>query len=261
VLRAKVVLNGERRASEKERTLHQDIQGIQTLIVAAQASPTAPVIVAMHGIGADEHDLLPVYHRWASDAVLVFPRAPHPYPPGYAWYQLHRPGHPVAASFAETQKRLENWLAALRASPGIAGRPLYLSGFSQGAFVALSYGLAHPHEVAGVMAFSGLLPRGVPADWPEPPAAARNLPVFLTLGMGDPLFPMSWLDETVASLRGWGLNPDRGAPPGGPRDSALGPGRGPRLVHGAAHRPALNLGSREPTTLLIWPRLNQMLLV
>lgn len=195
--------------------MHKQLQGIETLILAEHASAEAPIIVAMHGIGADEHDLRPVYQCWASQFVLVFPRAPHGYPPGYAWYELRKPGHPVSESFTETQRLVGAWLTALRALPGLTGRPLYLSGFSQGAFVALSYGLAHPEEVAGVLAFSGLLPRGLPDEGAEPSPDARSLPVFLTLGMGDPLFPFSWLDETVARLRGWGLNPTVVPHPGG----------------------------------------------
>ncbi|MEB3197900.1 MAG: alpha/beta hydrolase-fold protein [Candidatus Sericytochromatia bacterium] len=192
-----------------------ELSGLKTLVMAEQAPPDAPLLVAMHGIGADEGDLVPLYAPWATRAVLVFPRAPHPYPPGHAWYALHRPGHPVADSFRATQQRLSEWLAALRALPGMATRPVYLSGFSQGAFVALSYGLHHPQEVAGVLAFSGLLPRGLPADWPSPPPEARALPVFLTLGMLDPLFPTAWLEESVAQLRAWGLNPTVVPHPGG----------------------------------------------
>jgi phospholipase/carboxylesterase len=192
-----------------------ELHGLPTVLLGEDAPAGAPILVAMHGIGADEADLLPVYVPWAGRAVLAFPRAPHAYPPGHAWYALHRPGHPVAASFAATQQLVGGWLAALRATPGMAGRPIYLSGFSQGAFVALSYALHHPEAIAGVVAFSGLLPRGLPADWPVPPASARDLPVFIALGMLDPLFPMAWLDETVACLRGWGLNPTVVPHPGG----------------------------------------------
>jgi phospholipase/carboxylesterase len=191
------------------------IGGLQTLVLAGDLPASAPVVVMMHGIGADETDLVPVFAPWASRVVLAFPRAPHEFPPGHAWYALHRPGHPVPESFAATQALLAAWLSALRQEPGLAARPVYLAGFSQGAFVALSFALRHPDRVAGVMAFSGLLPRGLPADHPEPPAAARTLPVFLTLGMQDPLFPYAWLEESVAHLRGWGLNPTVVPHPGG----------------------------------------------
>jgi phospholipase/carboxylesterase len=191
------------------------IGGLETLVLAGDAPASAPIVVMMHGIGADETDLLPVFAPWASRVVLAFPRAPHDHPPGHAWYALRRPGHPVPESFAYAQDLLASWLTALREQPGLAGRPVYLGGFSQGAFVALSFALSHPDQVAGVMAFSGLLPRGLPADHPEPPPAARTLPVFLTLGMQDHLFPYAWLEESVSHLRGWGLNPTVVPHPGG----------------------------------------------
>lgn len=191
------------------------IAGLQTRVLAERAPADAPLIVALHGIGADEQDLAPVYEAWETQAVLVFPRGPHDHPPGFAWYELYRPGHPVPASFGSTQRLLEAWLADLRALPGLGQRPVYLSGFSQGAFVALSYALHHPDAIAGVMAFSGLLPRGLPDGLPVPPAAVRHLPVFLTLGLLDPLFPVAWLEESVDQLVAWGVNPTVVPHPGG----------------------------------------------
>lgn len=192
-----------------------ELAGLHTLIVDEGVAPDAPVIVALHGIGADEKDLLPIYLRWSSRAVLVFPRAPHPYPPGHAWYALERPGHPVSESFMATQEHLGSWLEALKGLPPLAGRAVYLSGFSQGAFAALAYALKNPEDVAGVMTFSGLLPRGFASDWLRPPSTVQQLPVFLSLGVRDPLFPMTWWDETVGQLRAWGLNPTAVPHPGG----------------------------------------------
>lgn len=175
------------------------LAGLVTHLSETSAPPGAPLLVAMHGIGADEADLAPLYRAFAPAAVVALPRAPLDYPPGFSWYELLRPGMPDPASFERGQARLGEWLAALRAREGHADRPLVLSGFSQGAAMALAYALQHPAEVAGVMAFSGYLPpwAAAPADVPSPPA-------FLTLGRHDPLFPFSRLAEAAAAFEAGG---------------------------------------------------------
>ena len=181
------------------------LHGLPTTVIDAGAPAEAPLLVAMHGIGSNEHDLVPAYRAFERQAVLAFPRSPLDHPPGFAWYRLIRVGVPEPASFEQGQETLGAWLRARGAMPGNADRPLILSGFSQGAIMALSYAMTHPDEVGGVMAFSGYVPDFVSPIEAKPRAGEPGPLFFLTLGRNDPLFPFSRLEETARRLEaaGW----------------------------------------------------------
>lgn len=183
------------------------LNGLPTLVADADAPAKAPIIVAMHGIGSNEQDLAPVYRAFAHQAVLAFPRSPLDHPPGYAWYRLIRIGVPDPASFEQAQQKLGQWLEALRATADYAERPLILSGFSQGAIMALSYALLNPGEVDGVIAFSGYIPDIVTQSLSARPTDKPLPRFFLTQGRHDQLFPASRLEETADLLRGQGAQP------------------------------------------------------
>ena len=91
--------------------------------------------------------------------------------------------------------------------PGNANRPIILSGFSQGAIMALSYTLLHPDDGAGVIAFSGYIPEMVLDAVPGRVSEAVAPRVFLTQGRRDQLFPFSRLQETTTQLMARGIRP------------------------------------------------------
>lgn len=183
-----------------------NLQGLPTVLSNTGVPVNAPIIVAMHGIGSNEADLVPVYRAFEHQAVLAFPRSPLSHPPGFAWYRLIRIGVPDPESFDQALRKLGEWLAALRALDGHAGRPIILSGFSQGAIMALSYALLDPDEVAGVIAFSGYVPQIGSESLAE--KAGRSLPgFFLSHGRRDQLFSLSRLEETAALLKTLGVQP------------------------------------------------------
>lgn len=183
------------------------LNGLPTQIIEGGGSPSDPIIVAMHGIGSNEADLAQAYRRLESQAVLAFPRSPLAHPPGYAWYRLIRVGVPDSQSFEQALETLAAWIGALRTLPGFAERPLILSGFSQGAIMALSYALRHPEQVAGVIAFSGYIPQMALDAVPEGGGESAKPRIFLTHGRWDQLFPFARLEETARQLEANGIRP------------------------------------------------------
>jgi phospholipase/carboxylesterase len=163
-------------------------------LVVATAGPAAgpgrPVLLLLHGRGADETDLGGMGEMLLPAAAVILPRAPFPgtpwgYGPGWAWYRFLGRGRPDPDHFAESVRRVDALVARLR-SDGADG-PLVLGGFSQGGTLALGYALTHPGRVAGILNFSGFVPAGVGA---EPSADnAGELPVFWGHGLEDPAIP------------------------------------------------------------------------
>jgi phospholipase/carboxylesterase len=129
----------------------------------ADAVDGAPVVVLMHGRGADLTDLIPLARRFPPEAALVFPRAPHPgapwgYGPGWAWYRYEGGDRPETESFRQAQVALEALVAGLPDLLGFAPGPVVLGGFSQGGTMAIGYALRHPGETPVVLNFSGFVP-------------------------------------------------------------------------------------------------------
>jgi phospholipase/carboxylesterase len=132
-------------------------------------SPTAAVIL-LHGLGADGHDfagLVPELNLKGCQAIrFVFPHAPaipvtvnggHAMP---AWYDITGTDLITGQDAAGIQNSELAILALIahEIERGIPSERIVLSGFSQGAAMALHTGLRLPFTLAGIMALSGYLP-------------------------------------------------------------------------------------------------------
>jgi phospholipase/carboxylesterase len=158
----------------------------------AHARDGAPLVVLLHGRGADRFDLLGLAPALAPDAVVVTPQAPWPgmpwgYGPGWAWYRFLGDDRPEPESFDHAQRELASFLGSVRAELPVRTGPLVLGGFSQGGVMAMAHALLHPGEVPLVVNFSGFLAShpGVRAS----PASVAGTRFFWGHGTLDPMIP------------------------------------------------------------------------
>ncbi|MBI4539200.1 MAG: hypothetical protein HY704_06810 [Gemmatimonadetes bacterium] len=152
----------------------------------------APVIVLLHGRGADRRDLAGVKGHFPPEAILVTPQAPFPaapwgYGPGWAWYRLAAPLRPEPESFEAGQRELEAFLLELPRRLPVQPGPLVLGGFSQGGTMSLVHALRNPGTVQFVLNFSGFLPDT--ASTRVTPESVAGSAFFWGHGMQDPLIP------------------------------------------------------------------------
>ena len=135
--------------------------------VARPAAPCASgepagALVLMHGRGADERDLAPLFDVLDPERRLlcVAPRGPLSLPPGGShWYAVRRVGAPDPDTFKPTFERLEAWLEAAANETGVPIERTVLGGFSQGAVMSWALGIgADRPRPAGIMALSGFVP-------------------------------------------------------------------------------------------------------
>jgi len=167
----------------------------------------APLVVLLHGRGADKDDLAPLFEFLPKGAAAAFPRAPFPaapwgYGPGYAWYRFLGGARPEPESFSAGQAALDRYLAALPARLPQPPGAIVLGGFSQGGTSALAWALAHPGRVAGVLMLSGFL-----AEHPSvvvEPKTAGGLEVFWGHGTLDPNIPHALGEAGRSALRAAG---------------------------------------------------------
>lgn len=156
-----------------------------------------PLVVLLHGYGADERDLFALAPRLPDEFVIAAVRAPlaPPFPtPGYSWYAVdglesREPAHVTASAH-----RLIAWTdAAAAAHPSVG-----LLGFSQGGAVSLQAMRLDPHRFAFAVNLSGY---ATPGELPgDAELAQRRPPVFWGRGTHDDVIPPFLIDHTTQWL-------------------------------------------------------------
>ena len=171
---------------------------------SAPASDRAdrPLLVLLHGYGADEKDLFALTSFLPDDFVCAAVRAPlaPPWPtPGYSWYPIEDvtdaevtgrdPARVTAAA-----STLVQWLDAATDPAQKVG----LLGFSQGASVALQALRMQPERFAFVVNLSGY---AAPGELPrDAELEAARVPVFWGRGARDDVIPPALVDHTAQWL-------------------------------------------------------------
>ena len=163
-------------------------------------------LILIHGRGADENDLFPLFDLLdpAQRLLGISPRGPLGPPPGARWYLPGPIGFPHAESFLESNAVLASCLDARLAEAGIPWERTVIGGFSQGAVMALSVGLATGRpSPAGIIGLSGFLPSvpGFQLDL----AGRTGLPVAIGHGTFDPVFEVDHARSAKATLDAAGL--------------------------------------------------------
>jgi phospholipase/carboxylesterase len=159
----------------------------------ADGNPTG-ALVLMHGRGADELDLAPLLDLLDPDRRLVglLPRGPLSLPPGGAhWYIVREIGYPDAPTFLQTFAGASAWADTALTEAGVETSSTVFGGFSQGAVMSYSLGLAAARpRPAAILAMSGFIPR---VDGFELDLEGRaGLPVSISHGTHDPVIGVEW---------------------------------------------------------------------
>ncbi len=166
-------------------------------VVREPAAPSArpPVLVLLHGVGADELDLLPVADAIDPRLLVVSLRAPYEAEPmGYAWYALDwrtTPPTPRVDQAEASRAALVAFLPGLAARAGGDPERLFLFGFSQGAAMALAVALTRPDLVRGAVIHSArALPFLFGPEGRAAPSALARLDALVLHGTEDDVIPV-----------------------------------------------------------------------
>ena len=130
----------------------------------------------------------------------ISPRGPFSLGPGsYEWFQITQIGKPDPARLADALTTLGTFIEEIIANYPVDKNKLYLLGFSQGSLVSMSYTLAKPQRVSGVVAQSGYIPHESGLQIDE--AKIKGKPFILTHGIQDPLLPIDWARRSRDTLQ------------------------------------------------------------
>ncbi|OII14755.1 hypothetical protein BIU96_09595 [Curtobacterium sp. MCBA15_008] len=153
-----------------------------------------PLLVAMHGVGSNERDLLGLAPALPAAWTMASLRAPMPWGQGHSWYPLGTPGSPALEPVDAVVADVLAWIDSVAADHPRIG----LLGFSQGGSMALQLLRARPTGFAFAVSLSGFVVPGVPDARDEAVAAVRPR-VFLGHGDLDPVIPA----EATARTQAW----------------------------------------------------------
>ncbi len=186
-------------------------------------SAPGPALLALHGTGGDELDMLPLASAVAPGAPVLSPRGAVREGPANRWFRRFAEGVFDLDDLRRRAADLAAWIAAAREQyrDGLAGRPLVALGYSNGANIAAATLLAGH---GGAVDAAVLLRAQHTLD-----AAAgldlRGLPVLLLSGAADPIVPAPEAARLAEALKAGGAAVAHETIPAGhgldPRDVAL----------------------------------------
>lgn len=164
----------------------------------AKSGVRTPLVVFLHGRGADEHDLLDLAERLPRAYAYASVRAAHPVDGGgYTWFESYGVARPIPASVDAAVVAFRAWLDD--PGLGVAATPCYLVGFSAGMMMASALILDDPRRFAGAALLSGAIAfDGGPA---AAPGRLDGLRVFYGRGTLDAVIPPGLAARSERYLR------------------------------------------------------------
>jgi len=163
----------------------------------AKRGPTTPLVVLLHGRGADEHDLIDLAADLPRSYAYASVRGPLALPEGgFRWFEDRGVARPIGKSLRSAVDGLRAWVDGPDAAEYDRTRT-YLLGFSAGMMVAGALVLDDPARFAGAVLLSG----AVALDVGGATGRLSGLPIFLAHGTADAMIPPELVASTQRYLR------------------------------------------------------------
>ena len=183
----------------------------------AAGAEAKELIILLHGLGADGHDLIalaPLFARSLPEAAFAAPNAPFPCdmaPFGRQWFSFQdRDPGAVLAGVRASAPHLDAFIDAELARSRLPGDRLAIVGFSQGTIMALHVAMRRANPGAAVIGYSGALagPEVLQAETRSRP------PVLLVHGDADEIVPFQSMAAAKQALDANGVPVRAEARPG-----------------------------------------------
>lgn len=157
-----------------------------------------PLLVMLHGRGADEHDLFELAPAFDTAFAIASVRAPLALPEGgYTWSESRAVGRAAPESLRTTLTWLQRWLDTLSAGRADPQR-IYLMGFSAGMAMASALLFDQPARYSGAILLSGALP--FDTDLSITRGRLTDVDVLYAHGSFDTVIPAELVERTARYL-------------------------------------------------------------
>ena len=168
------------------------------------------MIILLHGIGSNEHDLFSLADHLPGKFLIVSAQAPYPLGgEGYAWYHADFSTPKPIFNKEEAEKSrntIIQFINELKNEHPFDEHQVYLVGFSQGAIMSYSVGLTRPDLIKGVAIMSGRLLEEV-KPLIKQDEKLKQLNIFISHGTNDPVLNIQNARDAVTYLKTLNLNP------------------------------------------------------
>jgi predicted esterase len=172
----------------------------------APAGPPAPLLVALHGYGANKRQMMREAQAIAPEGfILASLQGPHqhlkepkeaggPLRFGFGWLTNFHPEDSVAVHHRALLEITKSLVDQRLADP----KRIFLLGFSQTCALNYRFAFTHPDGLRGVIGICG----GLPGDWEDADAYKHtNASVFHLSGDRDEFYPPARTSDYAAQLR------------------------------------------------------------
>jgi len=143
-------------------------------------------LLALHGKGGDENDLLPVCRAVAPGASVLSPRGQAVEDGLFKFFSRLGPGVFDPEEIKRRADDLAAWIGTAAVQYGLDAKQIYVLGYSNGANIAVATMLLHPGAIAG-----GVLLRPRLVIQPETLPELQGAPVLIAAGGTDPSIPLA----------------------------------------------------------------------
>ena len=179
--------------------------------VPATGSGLRPIL-ALHGTGGDETDLLPLAEILAPGAAILSPRGKVSEGGMPRFFRRLAEGVFDEADVVAKAHALADFVEAARKTYGIEA-PIAL-GFSNGANIAAAIMLLRPEALAGGLLLRAMVPLKESPD-SERPGSLAGKPILIASGAMDPIVPVDDPTRLAERLRACGADVTHEILPGG----------------------------------------------
>ena len=176
-----------------------DLNYIHTFVPAPSDSSRPVTLLLLHGTGGDENSLLSLGNDLWPGAALLGLRGQvleNGMPPSFRRFT-----EPGLANVRSRTEELAQFIRAASERYGFSTRKLVVVGHSNGANLAASLILLHPHYLAGAVLFRVTVPLV-----PEIIRDFSNLFIFIGAASLDPLIPTGQAGELAAIFKSGGAD-------------------------------------------------------
>ncbi|MFJ4143850.1 alpha/beta hydrolase [Pseudomonas sp. NPDC089734] len=195
---------------QAQNSLHTDLP-LKYLAQASAEVPNKPLVIFIHGSGANEADLFVLKDLLSPDYNYLSVQAPiEVRPGGYKWFNRRIVEGNYDGETADLKNSGELITAFIRqATQKYRTQPekVVLVGFSQGAVMSYEVALRDPDLVTGIAALSGPVLSVLQASL-KPEERFKTFKVFIAHGTADPVLPFSGATRTNVTLKGLGIKPE-----------------------------------------------------
>jgi phospholipase/carboxylesterase len=163
----------------------------------ARRGPSTPLVILLHGRGADENDLIDLAGDLPREFAYASVRGPLALPEGgYRWFEDRGVARPIGKSLRAAVAGLRAWADGPAAAEYDRAQT-YLLGFSAGMMTAGALVLDDPARFAGAVLLSG----AIALDETATAGRLAGVPIFMAHGTADMMIPPDLVLQTQLYLR------------------------------------------------------------